>query len=149
MPEQLMSTISQLKGRKISHNISPCRSCLLVALLQQLLLQLLHSLNKKTALPTQQYNPRTLPRHRQQRGSLLLRTPASCPSVYSEQIAVQMADGKPRHSHLAGRAEKTQPSEQNVRRPMIEGPWIRTGIGALSLSSSSLLSHLGLLIPPL
>lgn len=36
-----------------------------------------------------------------------------------------------------------------MRRPMIEGPWIRTGIGAFSLSSPSLLSHLGLIPPPI
>jgi hypothetical protein len=60
-----------------------------------------------------------------------------------------MADGnRAAHSRQAEqrkrRAEKTQSGgkkqsnsrrEESVRRPtMIEGPWIRTGIGALSLS---------------
>jgi hypothetical protein len=115
MPEQLMSTISQLKGRKISHNISPCRSCLLVALL---LLQLLHTLKKKTAL---QHSNTTRGRFQDtvNRATLLLRTPASYPSVYSEQIAVQMADGEPRHLHLAGRAEqrKRRAEEETKQQP--------------------------------
>ncbi len=107
-----MSTISQFKGREISHNISPCRSCLLVALP----LQLLHTLNKKTALPIQQYSPRTLPRHSQQRASLLLRTPASCSSVYSEQIAVQMADGKPACTQQAGRLAEQRNAERRKKQ---------------------------------
>ncbi len=109
MPEQLMSTISQFKARKI-HIISH----LAEVACSSLLLQLLHTLNKKTALPIHQYSPRTLPRHRQQRASLLLRSPASCPSVYSEQIAVQMADGN--RATYSRRAEQRNARAEEERK---------------------------------
>jgi hypothetical protein len=154
MPEQLMSTISQFKGRKI-HTIShlaevACSSryhyynCCILRTRRQLFQytnttrgRFQDTVNRELACSSALLPP------------VLPYIPNRLPCKWRTENELHTAGRQAEH----GNAERRKKQSSSRRKKAcvdrwLKGPWIRTGIGAFSLSSPSLLSHLGL-IPPL